>query len=113
MTTIANDDYRVEAAGHGGFKVYQNTPVTIRVMEGDGQGGVSVSQGVPYAELFGCSEPDIFNCYYEGDDLWCTDIHCGAQRWRGSKTTREIRAALRKCGFDKSQIDDIIKEYRK
>jgi hypothetical protein len=48
--------------------------------------------------------------YYEKDDTWACDINCGFQRWRGTKTTPQLRAILKKCGFTKEEIRDIIKK---
>ncbi len=41
---------------------------------------------------------------YEGDGCWHVDINCGFQRWDGWKSTRQIKAALRKLGFAESVI---------
>jgi hypothetical protein len=91
-----------------GFAVYPvEEPVIIETTMS--REGVVVTKRPATSVLRGL-QTDIFNTYWsETYKCWLTDINFGFRRWSGHKTTRQIRAALRKCGFDKATIDKTLK----
>lgn len=112
MTAIANEDYRIEKRP-GGFAVYQVKPRTVRIVQGDGAGGIVVNPEASYSKTFHCADPSIFFAYWDkGSEDWFVDIDCGAQRWQGHKEEKDVRAALKRCGFKKREIDQTLAEAK-
>ena len=92
---------------HTGFRVYPLAESNVRITTMSRE-GITVEDR-PISRVFPDAIDDIFYVYWDPESKdWITDINCGAQRWRGCKTTRQIRAALRRCGFDKLTIDNTI-----
>jgi hypothetical protein len=56
--------------------------------------------------------PVFLACHAGGQD-WNVDIDCGMQRFNGIKSGKELRIALKNCGFGKAQIDLILKLCKK
>lgn len=74
--------------------------------------GMAVTIERSYQEVFRIGyDPSVFDAEYEGQGYWRCDIDCGAQRWRGTKRTREVRRALEKCGFDTKTINALLAKY--
>jgi hypothetical protein len=92
----------------GGFAVYEKDP-QVRITEFTPR-GVSVAI-LPAATVFK-TRFSLFTAYYKGDKQWDTDEHAGAQRFCTTRSTTEIRKALKKCGFDKDTIDKTIKQAK-
>lgn len=109
----------------GGFAVYEQAPMvqtTRPAKQGDETnpnvkphpdfpGYVVETQ--PVSQVFKGYRPSLFTAFYKGDDIWDTDEDRGAQRYCTTRTTTEIRKALRKCGFDKDTITKTIKQAKK
>lgn len=55
----------------------------------------------------------LFAATYAGGSEWHVDLDCGAQRWIGTKTTRELSKALSMCDFDSETKKKIMAEGRK
>jgi len=92
-----------------GFSVYPPArSVTITTLR-DGQ---YASETKPFAKVFHGATPSTFDASYLGDDEWQVDLDCGAQRRCGTKTTREVRRALRNCGFDANTINALVSKYQ-
>ena len=90
------------------FSVFYEQPRTVTETRRQLDGTLK-TEGMSYAKFFGISyDPSVFDAYYEGNGNWTCDIDCGAQRWRGRKSTKEVRAALRKCGFDIKTINALL-----
>lgn len=101
--TVKNDRFR-------GFSVGRvresNAHITTVTQTGATLAIAPVSQVIPgYVD-------DVFFSYYRDGDNWDTDINEGAMRWSGYKTTNEIKAALRKCGFTTAQITQVLDEAK-
>lgn len=105
----------------GKFVIKKLGDTTIRVapvqssqvtsMRSTPDGGLAVERR-SVREVIPGYQDDVFTATYAGDDEWDTDVNCGVMRWFGTKSNREIRAALRKCGFDKMTIDQVINEVK-
>jgi hypothetical protein len=89
-----------------GFAVTCITPSNVRITRFT-QEGEEVVERRPVTEVIPGYQDDVFWTYCHNGE-WHTDINCGAQRWRGIKTTNQIRAALRKCGFTAKEIREIM-----
>jgi len=50
----------------------------------------------------------LFAANYAGDGEFNIDLDCGFQRWSGSKSEREVRLALRRCGFTTTDIKAVM-----
>lgn len=94
----------------GGFAVYEKNP-EVRITSFSKGGDMTVAV-LPVAEVFKGARFSLFTAWYEGEDQWDTDIHAGAQRLRINRTTAQIKAALKKCGFDKDVIRDTIQKAK-
>lgn len=51
----------------------------------------------------------LFTANFAGDGRFNIDLDVGFQRWNGTKSERQVRDALRKCGFSNPQIKSVIK----
>lgn len=56
--------------------------------------------------------PVFVACRAGGED-WNVDIDCGMQRFNGVKPSKELRKALKNCGFSKAQVDTMLKICKK
>ncbi len=92
-----------------GFSVY---PVARNVTQTTVRDGQVAIETLPFAQVFGGWRPSTFDAYYDGEDYWSTDLDCGARRWRGLKTTKEVRRALRKCGFSTQVVNELIVKHK-
>lgn len=92
-----------------GFSVYPKQRKVVRTTVEKGQ---VTKEVLSYASVFGGANPSTFDAEYEGDDKWDVDLDCGAQRWRGIKTTAEVRKALKNCGFNPFTIRALMKKYK-
>jgi len=99
--------YIVTPSQRNGFAVTHIRPANVQITRFTQEGGMAV-ETKPVTEVIPGYQDDVFWTYYRNGE-WYTDINCGAQRWRGTKTTSEIRAALRKCGFTAKEIREIMK----
>jgi hypothetical protein len=54
----------------------------------------------------------LFAANFAGDGRFNIDLDCGFQRWSGTKSEREVRSALRKCGFSNPQIKAVVKSAK-
>lgn len=108
----------------GGFAVYQKAPMvqTTRPAQPGDENNPNVKpaaipgyvvESQPVSQVFKGYRPSVFTAYYKGDDVWDTDEDAGAQRYETTRTTREIRKALKVCGFDKDTINQTIKQAKK
>lgn len=52
----------------------------------------------------------IFRAAFADKDVFHIDYETGTQRWKGYKTTAEVREALEKCKFSIKDIDFMITE---
>ena len=103
--------YRIQE-DHDGFRVFHAQERIVQ--QTTVQDGVATTEDVSYRKLFHISyDPSVFDAWYEGDGWWKIDLDCGAQRWRGSKSTKDVRKALRNCGFDTKVINSLFTKYTK
>ena len=103
--------YRIREDADG-FSVFQEQSRTVQ--QTTVKDGVATTEVVSYRQMFRIAyDPSVFDAWYKGDGYWEIDLDCGAQRWRGSKSTKEVRQALRKCGFDTKVINALFTKYTK
>jgi hypothetical protein len=50
----------------------------------------------------------LFVANFAGDGSFNVDIDCGFQRWNGVKGERDVRTALRRCGFAANQVKAVV-----
>lgn len=55
----------------------------------------------------------LFRAAFAQNDVFHIDYETGTQRWKGYKTTGEVREALIKCNFSTEDIDYIIRNCKK
>lgn len=104
--TFTCEGYKLVLYPDGLVKLYQATPrmVTETVYSSE---GVSTHHALPTDPTPAGELATVLDRYplmaatRDGDDpdTWWVDLDCGFQRWHGSKTHRQVRAVLRKCGF--------------
>jgi len=99
-------NYQIESMGQG-FKVVQQK-VTVRALTCTPNGGLSTTH-LEAGEVFKGYDYTLLYAWYNGEKDWTCDVDCGCQRWRGHKNTAQLRAALKKLGFDKDTIRQTIK----
>ena len=58
--------------------------------------------------LYHMNKSPVFSATWAGYKRWNVDIDCGAQRFNGTKSSRQIIKALENCYFEQEQIDQII-----
>lgn len=94
----------------GGFAVYPRQPVMLEKTEFHNNQVVSRVVKPIREEIPGFDEC-IFWAEYDGDDWWTIDRQAGVQRWYGKKSTADVRAALRKCGFERKAVFAYVKSF--
>lgn len=117
--TYTTETHRAVVGADGFLAVYPTSTRTLTETTYT-QGGVSVyhakaGDNTPAGQLAAVMERfPLFAGTVDEDDLttWHVDIDCGFQRWAGCQTNRQVRAALRKCGFEKADIDAMVKRCR-
>ena len=106
-TFTSRTHYIVDYAG--GFRLYAIAPVQVQEVV-LGPGGAMHHRTTNYSELFGTSEPCLFEARDAGHGRWDVDVLAGAQRCQCEVTRAEVRAALQKFGFN---ADRVLATYRK
>jgi hypothetical protein len=90
------------------FSVFHAQPLQVEKTELQPD-GTYLTTTVPYTQEFRISsDPSVFDAWYEGNGDWTCDINCGLQRWRGRKSVKDVKQALRKCKFDKKTISALL-----
>lgn len=102
--------YRIEENGSG-FSVYPVEEPVLETTEVRNGQVVGVTR-VPLSQAIKGYRPSTFDAWYNGDGDWSVDVDCGFQRWYGHKSTRQVCAALRKCGFDTPTIRRLMRKCR-
>ena len=75
--------------------------------------GTTVEQ-VPYAALGNAfAATPVVAATYAGDRYANVDLDAGWQRWNGLKSLLWLRKGLCKAGFDKQQVNDLLREMKK
>jgi hypothetical protein len=50
----------------------------------------------------------LFSCNFAGDGWFNLDLDCGMARWNGQKSEKDVRTALRRCGFSLKEARAVI-----
>ena len=115
-----SETHKATISSDGLLKVMLITPRQLRVTQSMPNGGVMVTiidkgnaTGLDKKLLAAKDNSPTFVAGYSGESEWTVDIDCGAQRWRGVKTSKEMSAALTQCGFDEPTKKLIFAECHK
>jgi len=63
--------------------------------------------------LEGLERTPTFAATYAGGEEFNIDAEAGFQRWQGMKTKKEVKAALKVCGFDTTQAQKLVTKAKK
>lgn len=117
---VSSEKYRAAVDDDGLLKVFRKEPPELRVTSSTKDGGVCINfinaKNANESErtlLAHMARAPVFVAGYAGGEGWKVDLDCGFQRWRGTKTTRQLRKALGNCGFDTGTKRKILAECRK
>jgi hypothetical protein len=97
----------------GTLKVWQLAEGQLHVTEY--QNGVKVRDGIQANPdpatarlLEAANSQPLFVANYAGRGFFNLDLDCGFQRWNGVKSERDVRIALRRCGFAPNQVKTVV-----
>jgi len=119
MKEFISETHKATIDDEGLLRVDQLTPRQLRVEQHSAEGvmvdilDAKTATGPEWRMLRAMSRHPIFAAGYCGESEWTADIDCGMQRWRGSKTSKEMSKALSNCGFDTKTKKEIMAECRK
>lgn len=103
---LLSDKYRLVQTDDGRLSVYNLTPPRLRVTRIDATGITTFypdDDSTRELNRHLASAP-YFTAVCRKPGEWWVDLDCGAQRWCGVKTSREVSRAIRLCGFDPKPI---------
>lgn len=95
----------------GGFAVYPLQPVMQEKIAFHDNQVVSHTIAPIHKSIPDYNEC-IFWAEYDDNDWWTVDCDAdGFNRWIGEKSTADVRAALRKCGFNRKEVFAYVKSF--
>ena len=103
--TSTNNKYVLLQSFDGGFKVNRLEPKIVR--QTTIENGVESVTLKTYEELFHTSPGSLLKAWPKGAGWWDVDTEAGFMRWFGTKSTRELFAAVRRLGFTEEDIKAI------
>ena len=104
--------YTATVNGHGVLKLHQAKERYIQTVTVTPEG--QTVEAVPYSAIGNAfASTPIVAATYAGDRYANVDLDCGCQRWNGMKSLMWLRNGLSKAGFDKPQVDDLLREMKK
>jgi hypothetical protein len=120
MKEFTSETHKAVISSDGLLKVMQLSPHQVRVTASTPDGGVQVyvldkntASGADQRMLMAKDNSPVFVAGYCGGSQWTVDLDCGAQRWRGEKSSKEMSEALTNCGFDPATKKQIMSECHK
>ena len=119
MKQFMSETHKATISSDGLLRVDQLAPHQLRVEKHSHKGvqvdilDLNTSSGAELKMLRAMSGSPLFVAGYCGGSEWAVDLDCGAQRWRGSKSSKEMSEALEKCGFDTETKKQIMAECHK
>ena len=103
---VTSETHRAEV-NEGVLRVHSLTAPQLAVTTAQG----TTVQPLP-PSLFAIAARPVFAATYAGDRYAEVDLSAGFQRWHGSKSLLAVRQALRRCGFDRSTTDSLLRDMK-
>jgi hypothetical protein len=114
MKTFQSDTHRAELSTDGILNIFPLEGRKIQEMSFDGE-NVRIAEhtakdGAPVLRnlLDVMDNLPLFCAAFAKNGIFHVDYEAGTQRWKGYKTTKEVREALSKCKFSNIDIDLMI-----
>jgi len=114
MATFKSNTHRAELSKDGVLDVFPLEGRKIQEMSFNGKRAHiaehTAKDGSPILRnlLDAMDNLPLFRAAFAENDVFHIDYETGTQRWKGYKTTEEVREALEKCKFSNKDVDAMI-----